>query len=146
MNTNTNIRHPTRSSRSAAIRVCVAFGIAASITAVGSMTSATATFRDPGPGSMGAFVRRGQEGRVSDDSVTFPYVESPCFAGRMTDRWAADVGAQRSASTSTERRRPRLGRRPRCRTGRAHDRHQHLRAFVAAWPFVDPMIPYPKRF
>ena len=51
---NTNINHPARSSRSTAIRVCVAFGVVASVTAAGSMTPATATFRDPGPGSVGA--------------------------------------------------------------------------------------------
>ena len=106
MNTNPNTRHPPRSSRSAVVRSCVAFGMAAaSITIVGSMTSATAMFRDPGPGSMGAFAAEAKKAASSDDSVTFPYVASSCFAGRRPIAGLPTSEHRRSASTSTERRR-----------------------------------------
>ena len=148
MNTNPNTRHPPRSSRSAVVRSCVAFGMAAaSITVVGSMTSATATFRDPGPGSMGAFVTEAKKAASSDDSVTFPYVASPCFAGRPTDRWASDVGAPAKCihiygapETYVSAGGPAAGP-----VAQMIDINTY-EEFVATWPFVAPKIPYPKRF
>ena len=148
---NTNLNHPARSSRSTAIRVCVAFGVVASVTAAGSMTPATATFRDPGPGSVGAAVSQAKTTNITYDApgVSFPYVDSPCFAGRMPDRWAADVGAQQRCVHI-------YGASPTFSIsagGRAAGPVAHMidintyERFVEVWPMVDPIEPgYPRRF
>jgi hypothetical protein len=148
MNTNTNIRHPTRSARSTVVRGCVAVAMtAASVAAVGAMTPATATFRDPGPGSMRAAVSEAKKSTSSDDSVTFPYVVSPCFDGRPTDRWAADVGAPTKCvhiygapETYVSAGGPAAGP-----VAQMIDINTY-EEFVATWPFVAPKFPYPKRF
>lgn len=77
--------HQTRSIRTNTIRTCIGIGIAAaaSMTAAGTMTAASATHPVDGPGSSSAAARFAASHDVGS---------SPCFAARTWNRWPADVG------------------------------------------------------
>jgi hypothetical protein len=147
MNTTSNARNTivNRPSRRTVVRVGIAVA-AASFATVGATSPATATFRDPGPGSIREVVEQSMKQTPIDSGVVFPYVSSPCFAGRTPDRWATDVGAQTrcvhiygAPDTYTSAGGPAVGPVAQMISINTYSE------ISAVWPFVAPEMPYPKR-